>query len=439
VSACRLARVSAALAVMALAASALATAQTRPVAPPPVPTGDSAVGTGVSTAPPQPPRAWVYSLGVGAGWESNVGLAFGSGQGDFGGVGQATLSRRFRGAKGELTLSGRALGYVYDEMTEHNSLNGDVRLSGQRRLGTNSNGSLDLSVSSDQSYNTGILIEQGSLLPATRVTTWSATGDVRRRVSERNSVRFAAFATRLEFAEAMQREPSDRLRMSLDFDRRMGLRDNLTFAYSAEVSNDAQLVAADGTATPRWWSHYFSAQWSRRFSARTGLLVEGGTSYTPMAVEAGLERPWSFFGGLSLDHRVGSSTVMAYYRREVIPVFGTGQLQLADRGMLNLNAPFGGRYVLSLGGAYTGSSQPALPAAPDAAPGDPLPAGERQATLDAFGTLSARVSRRLWLSANGRFLHQTSLGTLGALEDARAALLVVVASPGSTPSLSPWR
>jgi hypothetical protein len=425
--------VGAGVIAVSLAIPGAVPAQTRPLpqipTPPAAPVSSEAAESGEApAAAPQGPGSapgWVYSLGLGAGWESNVGLTPGAAQSDFGGVFNGGLTRSIKNSRGDVGFSARALGYVYNEQTQHNSLNGDVRLHGQQRLARTTTGSLDLSLSSDQSYNSSILIDQGVLLPATRVLTYSGSAELVVRASERTTLRGGVMADRSAFPDSVGLQASTRLRMSADLNRRMGQRDSLALVYSAELADAAQ-PTLDSTPAPSLWSQYFSTQWSHKLSSRSAFLLEAGASYTPQGIEAGLQRQWSFFGGASLDTRVRRATFTAYYRREVIPVFGVGGLRLADRVGLNAFAPFGQRWVVTFGGAYSGGGQQDLDA-------------ERQSTTDAFANAAFRMSRRLWLSANGRYLRQSAIGAFPALEDGRAALLLVLATPGSVPSLTPWR
>jgi hypothetical protein len=353
-----------------------------------------------------------------------VGLTPGAAQSDFGGVLNGALTRSIKNSRGDVSLSARTHGYVYNEQTQYNSLNGDIRLNGQQRLGRTTTGRLDLSLASDQSFNSSILIDQGVLLPATRVLTYSGAAELAVQTSERTTLRANFLADRSDFPDSAGLQASTRLRMSADLNRRVGQRDSLALVYSAEMAGAA--APAQDASAPSLWSHYLSSQWSHQFSSRSAILLEAGSSYTPDGIEAGLQREWSFFGGATLDHRVRRASITAYYRREVIPVFGVGGLRLADRAGLSLQAPFGERWVTSLGGAWSAGGQQDT-------------SDERQSTTDAFANAAFRASRRLWLSASGRYLRQSAVGALPALEDGRAALLVVLATPGSVPSLTPWR
>lgn len=410
-----------------LAASPVgALAQTQPIPQIPAPIETSPSGQDQASVPPGPGLAqgWDYSLGVGLGYASNVSLELTDGPSDYGGVLRATLARTLRSPKGEARLSARGIGYLYAEQKEFNSLNGDVALDLSRRLSTRTTGSLALALSSDQTQDTRILLEQGILLPPTRTVGYMGTAGVTFQSTVRTAWRGTVQADRLAFPDSATLSTSSRLRMSGGLDRRLSQSNTLSFEYSAERAGRPDAVSS--TTSPVYWTHYGSSQWGHQVSLRTTFLLEAGASYTPEGVQAGLQGPWSFFGGASLNRQVKRSSLRAYYRREVIPVFGVGGLRLADRVGFDANVPFGQRWSTNLGGTYAGTAQS-------------VTEGERQSTTDAYAVVSARASRRLWLQATGRYLRRSAIGLIPGLDDYRGSLSLVLAPPGSTPSGVPWR
>jgi hypothetical protein len=401
-----------------------ALAQTQPIPKISSPgTPSSAQDPAVASAGSGLSQSWDYSLGVGLGYASNVSLT-GQGPSDYGGVFRATLARRLRSAKGEGRLSARGLGYVYAEQKDCNTLNGGIDFDGSTRLSTRTTGALTLGLSSDETQNTLILLEQGTLLPPTRTVTYSGRTSVVFQSTVRTAWRGAVDASRVDFPESETLRASSSLRLISGLDRRLNERDTFAIEYSADRASRSG--ATSSTASLAYWTHYGSSQWTRRLSPDTAFLVEAGASYSPQGIDAGLASQWNFFGGVSLNRRVKRSSLSAYYRREVIPVFGVGGLRLADRVGLNANMPFGQRWSTSFGGTYAGTTQQ------DANAG-------RQTTIDSYAAIMARMSRRLWLSATGRYLSRSAVDLVPAVDDYRLSLSLVLAPPGSTPPAVPWR
>jgi hypothetical protein len=402
-------------------------AQTQPIPriPPPVEAPPSGQGAAPVPEGPGLARAWDYSLGVGPGWESDVGLRLADGRSDFAGVFNGALSRTIKNPLGEVHFSAHGFGYLYSEQTLYSNLNGYLDFEGRRRLSQRTTGTLDLSFGAAESQNTSILIDQGTLLPPTRTISYSGTAAVAFQATERTVLRGSAEANRVDFPDSPLLQTSNSLRMSADLDRRLGMRDTVSFEYSAQLANSLQQASASPSAAA-WWTHYGSSQWVRQVSPRMSFLLEAGASYTPNGLEAGLQSQWQFFGGASLSRQVGRSSLTAYYRREVIPVFGVGGLRLADRVGVNASVPLGQRWSTSLDGTYAGAAKQG-------------PEEGRQSATDVYASVAARLSRRFWLSTRGNYLRRSPTGDFAALNDFRVAILLVLTSPGSTPAAVPWR
>jgi hypothetical protein len=195
-------------------------------------------------------------------------------------------------------------------------------------------------------------------------------------------------------------------RGSLDFGLQVSDRGSLRAAYAVEF---AELETS-------YVTHFGSFQWSQVVSARSALLLEGGTSYTDQTAAAGLPASWNFYGGASFAREVGRSRVVLFARREVIPVFGVGGLRLSDRFGLSAEVPLGRLWQMGLSGSYVSRRSP------EGFEGD-----------DASGTeasfsLNRSLGRRLAIGAEGRYRRRGPDGSLPAIEGLQATVALTLAS-----------
>jgi hypothetical protein len=148
--------------------------------------------------------------------------------------------------------------------------------------------------------------------------------------------------------------------------------------------------------------------------------MDAGASYTLDAAAVGLERPWNFYGGVSLNRQVKRSRVTAFYRREVIPVFGFGGLRLTDRVGLSASIPLGRNLSFGLSGTYVADR--------------PTEGGTASFESGDTGlSLAWRIARHLSLSAEGRYRRRSATGSLGELDDFAGGLfLSLVPARGSS-------
>lgn len=398
--------------------AAVARAQTQPIPelpePTPEPPRDEGGEVAVAIPTTSRPSPWEYSLGAGIGWESNVGLGTGESPSDFGGILRGGLTYAARKRAGELRLAGDAVGYAYVDQTRFNRVDGNLSFDGSRRFTERTSGTLGLGVSYAHSDTSQILIDQGVILPLTRTAGYSASAAASHQMSQRTGLRGTVRAYRFDFPDSVDVQGGASLRTSLALSRRLDERNALSFEGAAERA--WQLADSTAPSSPVYWTYYGSSQWNRQVSPRTALMFEGGASYTPEGETAGLGRTWSFYGGVSANQRFKRSTLTAYYRREVVPLFGVGGLRAADRLGFDLSAPLGRRWGGSLGGSFTrdafGSSS-----------------AERQHTADTNMRLGFRVARRLSLSAEARYLYRSSPSPTPSTNDFRVGIFLSLVRP----------
>jgi hypothetical protein len=361
------------------------------------------------------PSPWDYALGLGLGWESNVGLDTGQGPSDFTGRLRGNLAYALRKPKGEIRIAGDGAGYFYAEQTQFNRADGSLSVQGSRRFSPETRGSLGMGASYSHSDSTTVLIDQGLLLPLTRTIAYSADVGMDHLLSPRTTIRGAVRGYLVQFPDSDAYQDGNSLRFSLGLDRRIDAEDTIGLESSAER---ADLFGGSTTADSPgvYWTYYLSSQWTHAFSPRTATLLEAGTSYTPEGEAAGLGRTWSFYGGAGISRRVRRTRWTAYYRREVLPAFGLGGLRSADRVGLSVNAPLGRTWDATFGGNYSREAASSS-------------SGQRLGASDAYATIGARLSRRLRLSAEGRYLRRSAYGPYLDTDALRVGLFLTLVPP----------
>ena len=414
------------LAFLLGAAVPRADAQTQPIPelPRPEPTEPSGqtVPGASTTSTPGRPASWDYSFAAGLGWESNVGLSVGQGPSDYGGVLRGSLSRIVTKPRGTARFTAGGLGYLYKEQTQYNRADGDFAFDGLRRLSEKTTGILGFGFYYGHSDNSQILAEQGVLPPLTRTVAYTGSAGLIVQVSGQTSLSATLRAYRLDFPDAETLQSSSSLRASLGLDRRLNQQNTVGIGYSAERVDQPGLPTESPVGA--YWTHYGSGQWTHVFSPRMATRLEAGASYTPDGQAVGLGRTWSFFGGASVNRQVKRSTLTAYYRREVIPVFGVGGLRLADRLGLDSVIPFARIWAVSVGGNYVRDAAGSSGGAP-------------QDSLDTYGSIGARVSSQLRLSAEGRYFRRSLSGGYVASDNYRVGLVLSLVPPAAGPVGSP--
>ena len=411
----RLVRLSCA-AALTLLATGLG-AQTLPVptlppepAPEPSPQANPSAPTDLPAADPSQRSRWEYAAGVGLLWDSNVGFNLPEGPSDAFFVPRLALARVFAGRHGELSIGavGQYTGYV--EQEAYNRSYGLVGIEGQhassRRTKLHGSGSYSRGYS-DLSRP---LLEQGVLLPLVRTDTITGNLGLAQQLGSRTFLRFDGRIYRADFDDPTLFDGQS-VRGTLQLENQVSSRNTLGLVYAPEY------VFADRVGENDYLGHYGSLQWTRILTQRTGLLLEGGASYTPDASQAGLERQVSFFGGASLTRRLEQSDLTAFVRREVAPAFGTGVSRVETRVGLSAIFPLGLDWEVRAAGTYV------RPDATDDA-------------IDTFGdavdssiTLIRRVGRRLEISANGSFRRRGATGDFPEINAGQAGLTLTLTNP----------
>ena len=357
-------------------------------------------------APPTPPtQRWEYELAFAGGYDTNVEFVP-EGSGDVLLMPRGELARVFRSPRGQFRVGAFSRAFVYAAQENASRVDGSASLAGSRALTPSVTLAGDLSAGLEHTDSSNLLNSQGVLLPPTRARILRGSARVDWLLGARSSLRVDGRVYTSDFEDPRLVDSSS-ARGSLDVSRRMSERGSLHAAYSIER---AGLETAS-------WTHFGSLQWDQVLSARSALLIEGGSSYTDGAVALGLASAWNFYGGVSFTRELGRSRVVLFARREVIPVFGIGGLQLSDRFGMEAAVPLGKYWELGL---YANLIRRQVP---EDSQGDAATSGEATASL------RRSLGRRFFVGAEGRYRRRGPTGTFPEVEGLQAGLAVTFASP----------
>lgn len=387
-----------------LAVPDLSNAQTLPMptlpTPPPVADpGDAAPtsGTGLDalgSAGGARPRPWDYGLGVGIGYDSNIDFRVPDGPSSWGVTPRGNLARTFWSPRGELRLGGTGSWSAYSDASDLNRYDVTLSIDAAHRSSPSTSWRAAGSYGFGYGDSSTVLIEQGVLLPRVKTQTLTASAGVSRQLGTRSSLRIDARAYRTDFDDqdplALGLVDGQSFRGTIGLERKLGPRDTTAIEYSLESVLGRFAVTGDGERDS-YLTHFASLQWTHILSARSGLLLEAGGSYTPDVEASGLGQRGSFFGGATYSRRLGRSTASLFARREVLPAFGLGVSRVENRFGANVATPLGRAWRLAFNGSYT------LPETPE---DDVFSYGE---STDVSGVLARRVARRFEVSAEGRY------------------------------------
>jgi hypothetical protein len=363
-------------------------------------------------------RRWEYSFSLAPTYDTNVG--FGSpGTGDFTLSPAAVIARVFPGAKGRLRVRGSALGYVYREQRTFNRAEGDGGFDFTRALAEGATWRGDFSAGVGYTDSSRVLSEQGVALPPSRMTTVEGTTDLEVATGRRSTLTVSGRVYGTRFDDPLLVD-SLSTRGSLTLGRRVGERSTLAIQYGAEYSQ-LEVSAV---------SHVGSLQVEGLLSEHSAFLIEGGVSYTqahtpqapdtpqaPAPPQAPVT-PWNPYGGVSLTREVGRSRIVLYARREVVPSFGLGGLQLSDRFGIRVSAPFG-RWWLDLEGYHVAR--------------EITEGTEAHDETSDWASLGLRrgLGKRWALGLQGQYRRRGPVGTSPAVDGLLAALVLSVSNPGA--------
>jgi hypothetical protein len=386
-----------------------------PAAVQPVPAGVEAPDVPASTRA----RPWEYVLGLSIAWDGNIAFLGPDGPSGVAVVPRGGLSRVFSTRRGQwrATLAGGGIDYPYDSGPRR--YYGDFGVDGGYRASPSTEWRAIASYGIGYSDSSRVLLEQGVSLPIVKTRSLAGALGVSRKAGRRTSLRIDGRFYRTEFDSSTLVDGTS-ARVTVGLERQFDTRDTASVGYSAEDVLSGQ--------TGSYLTHFASLQWTRMLSARSALLVEGGSSYTPDALRAALEQKGSFFGGASYSRQLRSSGVTLFLRREVTPAFGSGVSRLALRTGIRAGIPLGRAWQLRISTSHV-------------RPDNPRSGGRVYSSSDeVFAALGRHLGRRFELTVDGRYRRRGATSAAPAITAFNAGLFLTLLSPAAGGiSLTPAR
>jgi hypothetical protein len=352
---------------------------------------------------------WEYLLGVGVFGETNIDFVVPDGAGGMALAPDGRLARNLSSARGELRVevAGRWVGYPDPDLLNRSYLDGGLR--GEYRSSPRTTWSGDAHYWLGYTDSSPTLIEQGVVLPLGKTGTLAGEAVLNRRLGTRSFLRAEGRVLRIDFEDPAYIDGRS-LRGTIALGRQLGARHTASLTYSLEDYLSGEV----GTS---YLTHYGSLQWTRTLSPRSGLLLEGGASYTPEASQIGLGRSEGFFGGVTFLRQFGRSNLTAFVRREVAPAFGLGVSRQQTRLGLRGDVPMGRDWMLSVAAYHI---QPQTPEGAERA---------YAVSSDVLAALDRRLGRLLTLSGEARYRRRGESAGSAAITGFQGGLYLSLGTP----------
>jgi hypothetical protein len=418
------------MAMLVLATAALAQTQPLPSLPPPVveptptppPTSppnqssskDPALVPPVEDPGPVPQLRpeWDYALALGGRYDTNIDFLIPDGPSGFAIVPRGNVARNFWSDRGLLQVTGSGRWNGYPSQSELNRYYATVGLDGNYNTSPATAWSASGAYSYGYSDGSSIIVQQGVPLPLVKTQEVEANAAWSHKVGLNTTLKAGGRFYRTEFDDPIL-PTGESLRSTFEYERKFSYTNSGSAVYSFED------VLSD-TSGNSYLTHFGSFRWNHVFSARSGMLVETGASYTLESQLAGLQNHWNFFGGASVSRQVGRSSASAFVRREVTPAFGLGVSLLETRFGVSLDSPLGHYWRLLISGSHM------QPDSNDVAP-----------YSDAILALARTLSARLSLSIESRYRRRGAYASGVPIESLQAGVFLTLRPPGGTRQSTP--
>ena len=351
------------------------------------------------------PPAWDYVFATGVRWDSNIDFLIPHGPSGFALVPRGTVAHNVWSERGLLRAiaSGRWNGYP--SQSELNRYYATVGLDGNYETSPSTTWSAAAGYSYGYSDGSSIIVQQGVPLPLVKTRDIDANLAWSHKAGLLTTLRAGGRFYRTKF-ELPILPMGESLRATFEAERRLNYSNSGSAVYSFED------VLSD-TSGRSYLTHFGSFRWNHVFSSRSGLLVEGGASYTLESELAGLGNHWNFFGGASYARQVGRSSASAFVRREVTPAFGLGVSLLETRAGLALDSPLGRNWRLLISGSHM---------QPDSQ--------EVAAYSDAILAIARMLGERFSVSVESRYRRRGATTSGEPIESFQAGVFLTLRPPG---------
>jgi hypothetical protein len=392
---------------------------TLPPEPPPEAEPAAPPTTPQAGAPAQPEpvettvrrRSWEYSVGAGIRYDSNIDFLIANGPSGVGLVPRGALAHVFWGPHGHFRAGASGSWTEYPEQSSFNRGDLEFRVDGSYRSSPGTTWRGNAAYGFGYSDTSQPLLEQGVLLQLVKTRTLSGAAGLAQQLGTQTLLRIDGRIYRTVF-DAPGFTNGESVRGTVGLERRISSRNGGAIEYSFENVQSQ-------TPGLYYLTHFVSLQWTRLFSLRTAFLLEGGVSYTPDAALAGLGQSQAFFGGATFRRQIKRSSLVAFVRREVVPLFGVGASNVAIRAGMNAVVPIGPVTELRL--AYTHIE-------PEAPHGTQP---QYPSSDDAVATLGRRLGGKLAISGEVGYRRRGATVALTPIEAFQAGVFLTLTPAGA--------
>jgi hypothetical protein len=234
---------------------------------------------------------------------------------DSGGV---TLSRAFRGSRGQLTLFGNGNGVRYHEDSDLNRVGWAAGLDAVHRFTPRTTFSLSEQVVSAYTRESPVLTGSGVLLPLARTLSTHGAVELAHQASGRSTIAVNARYDSVDFPEDDLANGSE-LALGARFSRRLSATGSLDLIYVHQRS-----MLEDYTQP----SHSLHLGWSGTSGPRFTFYLAGGATYLPETDRTASE--WAPFGQAEMSFNGRHGTLSGRYSHSVSQALGTGRIREGD-------------------------------------------------------------------------------------------------------------
>ena len=272
---------------------------------------------------------WMVTLRLRETWEDNpLFEAGGSEEDTFIDNAAMTLSRTFRGSRGELTLNGSGNGTRYHYDSDLNRFGWGAGMAASQRLGPRTVFVMSEQVVSAYTRDAALVSGGGVLLPLTSTFTSHGAAEISRQTSTRTSLAANVRYDRVDFPEEDLPDGAE-LALGARFSTRVSAADAIDLVYVHQRNTLGSEVQP---------AHSVHAAWNGSRGTHFAFGLAAGATYLPATERT--EEEAVPFGMAEGTVRGRQGSLSARYSRSVSQAFGLGRVREGDLVSVALGREF---------------------------------------------------------------------------------------------------
>jgi hypothetical protein len=274
---------------------------------------------------------WMLTLRLRETWEDNPLFEAGASEQDtFIDNASLSLSRTFRGSRGELTLNGSGNGTRYHYDSDLNRFGWGAGIAASQRLGPRTVFALSEQVVSAYTRDAALVSGGGVLLPLTATLNSHGAAELSQQTSARTSLAANVRYDRVDFPEEDLPDGAE-LALGARFSTRVSATDAIDLVY----------VHQRNTLGPETQpAHSVHVAWNGSRGTRFAFGLGAGATYLPATDRS--EEEVAPFGMVEATVRGRQGSLSARYSRSVSQAFGLGRVREGDLVSVALNRALAG-------------------------------------------------------------------------------------------------